>query len=184
MNFNYSLLSTPLDYDGSQLRELFPKSMGAPAGHAAIAFIGSCQVDLDHLVDSDDAHSGRPIYSPSMLHLILEFFGMNLWETVLLQRMLMVKASELLLQKGAEVTRSGDDIYMAHRKLSVSIATASRVSTLVHVGFNLDTAGTPVPTVALSELGFTAETFAVLLLDSFKSELECMWHARCKVWGV
>jgi uncharacterized protein len=69
-------------------------------------------------------------------------------------------------------------------KLSVSIATASLTSTLIHSGFNIETEGTPVPTVGLAELGIDVPGFAQNLLANYKAEVEDIWLARSKVRGV
>jgi hypothetical protein len=90
---------------------------------------------------------------------------------------------------GRRVTRRGDDLYLARAdgspgKLSVSIATASVTSTLIHTGFNIETAGTPVPTTGLAELSVDVPTFATTLLDRYAAEVEDIWRARCKVRAV
>jgi hypothetical protein len=125
-----------------------------------------------------------------MLHIIAEFFAGDLHLTVYRQRLLIVTAGELLAQMTDQpVTRRGDDLYLPRAdgtpgKLSVSIATSSATSTLIHTGLNITTEGTPVPTVGLAELGIDAETFATDLLQRYAAELQDIWLARCKVRAV
>jgi hypothetical protein len=69
-------------------------------------------------------------------------------------------------------------------KLSVSIATNSLTSTLIHTGFNIKTERTPVATVGLEELGVDAAKFGTELLQKYSEEAEDIWLARCKVRGV
>lgn len=173
-----------LDYDGTQLRELFARTMGCPAGNSAIVFRGACHVDVAHLVDSADALAQQPIHSDDMLHVIMEFFSVDLLATVYLQRLFMVCVLEELLGRGVPALRRGDDIFVDHRKFSVSIATASRVSTLIHVGMNISSRNTPLPTVALGDLAIEPWEFARHVLDRFSREVRSCWEARCKVWGV
>ncbi|MBI1879344.1 MAG: DUF366 family protein [Chloroflexi bacterium] len=69
-------------------------------------------------------------------------------------------------------------------KLSVSIATASPTSTLIHTGFNIETEGTPVPAVGLAELDVDVPAFAAELLRRYAAEVHDIWLARCKVRAV
>jgi hypothetical protein len=142
------------------------------------------------MVDIEDVKAKAPIFSPRMLHLILEFFDADLHTAVYRQRLLVVTAKELLEELTArQVTRRGDDLYLERAdgtpgKLSVSIATASATSTLIHTGFNVRTVGTPVPTVGLEELGVNEGEFAEKLLKLYSTETDDIWLARCKVRSV
>jgi uncharacterized protein len=159
-------------------------------GNAAVAFIGPCKVDLSEMVDLEDVVKEDPIYSPLMLHIIAEFFDGDLHQTVYRQRLLIVAAKELLeTLTERPVTRKGDDLYLPRTdgspgKLSVSIATASATSTLIHTGLNIQTEGTPVATVGLAELGVSVAAFATELLQRYSDEVEDIWLARCKVRAV
>jgi hypothetical protein len=170
-------------YDGHQLAPHWIYRQFDLMGDAAVAFVGPCHVDLSEMVDIEDVKAEAPIYSPKMLHVIAEFFSSELHTTVYRQRLLIVTAKELLERMtDRPVTGKGDDLYLpradgAPGKLSVSIATASATSTLIHTGFNVETEGTPVPTVGLAELG--AE-----LLRRYADEIEDIWLARCKVRAV
>jgi hypothetical protein len=142
------------------------------------------------MVDIEDVKAAAPIYSPLMVHVIAEFFESDLHQTVYRQRLLIVTAKELLetlIER--PVTRKGDDLYLQRAdgnpgKLSVSIATASATSTLIHTGFNIETEGTPVPTVGLAEFGIDVPTFASKLLYRYADEVQDIWLARCKVRAV
>jgi len=140
-----------ITYDGRQLAPHWIYCQLDLMGDAAVAFVGPCRVDLSEMVDIEDVKAAAPIYSPLMLHIIVEFFSGNLHQTVYQQRLLIVTAKELLeTMTERRVTRKGDDLYLPRDdgspgKLSVSIATASATSTLIHTGFNIETEGTPVP---------------------------------------
>lgn len=180
----------PITYDGRQLAPHWIYRQFDLMGDAVVAFMGPCQVALSEMVDIEDVKAAAPISSPLMLHVIAEFFSSDLHTTVYRQRLLVVTAKELLeTLTDRPVTRRGDDLYLPRAdgspgKLSVSIATASSVSTLIHTGLNIETAGTPVPTVGLAELGIDAYAFAAKLLQHYAAELEDIWQARCKVRGV
>lgn len=177
-------------YDGHQLAPHWIYRTFDLLGDAAVGFIGPCHVDLTEMVDLEDVKASAPIYSPLMLHIIIEQFGCDLHQTVYRQRLLIVTAKELLeTQTDRQVTRRGDDLYVpqadgAPGKLSVSIATASITSTLIHTGFNIRTDGTPVPTVGLEELEIDPIAFGKELLARYSSEIEDIWNARCKVRAV
>jgi hypothetical protein len=177
-------------YDGRQLAPHWIYRQFDLLGDAAVAFVGPCRVDLGEMVDLEDVKAEAPIYSPLMLHVIAEFFTGELHTAVYRQRLLVVTAKELLERRTERpVTREGDDLYLpradgSRGKLSVSIATASATSTLIHTGFNIETAGTPVPTVGLAELGVDPAAFGAELLRRYAAEVAEIWLARCKVRAV
>jgi hypothetical protein len=184
-------VSDPLiTYDGRQLAPHWLYRRFDLRGDAIAAFVGPCRVDLTEMVDIEDVKAQAPIYSPLMLHCIAVFFHMDLELAVYRQRLLIIQAKELLeVHTGQRVERRGDDLYLQRQdgtpgKLSVSIATASATSTLIHAGFNIQTEGTPVPTSGLAELGVDVVAFAQTLLLTYADEIQDIWLARCKVRAV
>jgi hypothetical protein len=180
-----------ITYDGYQLDPHWIYRQHGIQGDAAVAFIGPCSVSLSEMVDIEDVRKDAPIYSPLMLHVIAEFFDdLGLHATVYRQRLLIVAAKELLEElTGRRVRRDGDDLYLdraasGEGKLSVSIATSSVSSMLIHTGFNILTEGTPVPTVGLRELAVDPAAFGRELLARYAAELEDIYMARCKVRPV
>lgn len=179
-----------ITYDGHQLAPHWIYRQCDLMGNAAVAFVGPCELDLSEMVDIEDVKNVAPIYSPLMLHVIAEFFDGDLHQTVYRQRLLIVTAKEMLeRQVDRPITRKGDDLYLPRLdgqpgKLSVSIATSSVTSTLIHTGFNIETEGTPVLTVGLAELGIDAPAFADELLRRYAAEVQDIWLARCKVRSV
>lgn len=97
-------------------------------GDAIVAFVGPCKVDLSEMVDIEDVKAEAPIFSPLMLHCIVEFFQTDLELAVYRQRLLVITAKELIeALTGRTVQRKGDDLYLTRDdnssgKLSVSIA--------------------------------------------------------------
>lgn len=173
-------------YDGSQLSSLYAYRSFRVRGDSIVAFRGPCQVDLSEMVDVEDVLDMAPIWSEEMLHFIVEHFNDDLEKTVLRQRLLIAIIAEQLLISGISgLRRIGDDLYRERKKLSVSIATATRVSTMIHTGLNLSSRNTPVPTISLPELGLTdPEDFAARVMAAYAEETAGVRLARCKVRGV
>jgi hypothetical protein len=104
---------------------------------------------------------------------------------VLRQRLLARLAADLLREKGiADLVVRGNDVYVGAKKASVCVATRSPVSCLVHLGVNVRTEGTPVPTFGLFERGIEAEPFARELLSRYAREMADVQLAASKVRGV
>jgi hypothetical protein len=179
--------SKPLTYTGLELRPHWGLEQTKVYGSLLTAFIGPCEVPTGHLVDMEDRLASDMIRSASMLHVIGEFFGTTLEAGVLYQRLLMVWAERLLKEAGLPVVRSGDDLFVADQKLSVSIATVSPVSVLVHWGLNIDATGAPVKATGLNRLSWANSevlAFAKKLLTHYIGELEEIRIAQCKVRPV
>lgn len=182
-----AVLEERLTYDGGQLSSLWAFRTLGLQGDSIVVFRGPCRVETARLVDVADARAGARIYSPDMLHFIAEHFHLDLEKAVLCQRLLVVLVRELLSGHGYDVTRRGDDLYYRGRKLSVSIATLSSVSALIHLGLNVDASGAPVPAAGLLEMGFAEEAlpdFGRSVCEAYARELEEIYLARCKVRAV
>ena len=179
------LVKDKINYTGAELSSHFAYRRFDLSGDSLVAFCGACSVGLDEMVDLADVKDNAPIYSENMLHFIAEFFGGDLEKTVLRQRLLIsIIKDEIALLSGSDFVRRGDDIYDGEGKLSVSIATASPVSCMIHTGINISSKNTPVKTAALDDYGIDAYAFAQKVLSSFSDEISDIHHARCKVRGV
>ena len=179
-------INEEIKYIGSQLAPHWIYKNFHIQGDAIVAFIGECKVDLTEMVDIEDVINNEPIYSKSMLSFISEQFGIGLVEGVLRQRLLITIIKELLEEKGIFVVRQGDDLMIDNRKLSVSIATKSITSVLIHTGLNILSEGAPVKASGLkSELGIeNIEEFATEIMKRYAEELEDIVLASSKVRGV
>ncbi len=183
--FQTLFLEQTLKYDGTQLAPLWMYKHYDIQGNAMVSFIGPADVTLKHMVDVEDIKAQSPIYSESMVHFLAEFFDLDLEKTVFRQRLLMATVKEILEKKIHRVLdRQGDDIYDGDAKLSVSIATLSTLSTLIHAGINVSSRNTPVKTKGLLDYDVPPAAFAKEVLAAFKKELESSWLARCKVRSV
>lgn len=178
-------VADPIVYDGNQLRPHWIYRNFDLLGDAVVAFRGEVNVDLDHMVDLSDVKNREHIYSPEMLNFIIEHFHTNLPLAIYQQRMFMVAIKEELEQYELPITRMGDDLYVNRGKLSVSVATVSTVSSLIHVGLNIDTKGTPIKTAGLKELKINdLSSFAEAVMLRYKRDMESIEEARYKVRGI
>lgn len=177
-----------IKYIGSQLAPHWIYKNFNIKGNAIVAFIGECDVNLNHMVDIEDVINNEPIYSKSMLSIIEENFNATLTEMVYKQRLLVTITKELIEKKYPEVKirRSGDDLYIEDKKLSVSIATKSITSALIHFGLNINAIGAPIKAADLTkDVGIKdIKAFAIELLNTYKAEVEDINNAVCKVRGV
>lgn len=180
------LIDKDIKYIGSQLAPHWIYKNFKLQGDAIVAFIGECEVALTEMVDIEDVINNEPIYSKSMLSFITEQFNVNLVEGVFRQRLLICIIKELLEERGVFVVRNGDDLMIDGRKLSVSIATKSTTSILIHTGLNIVSEGAPVKASGLtSELGITdIKEFALEVMKRYSEELEDINLASTKVRGV
>lgn len=180
------LLEEEIAYTGAQLRSGWIEEVAGVSGDAAIAFLGSCDVSAGHMVDREDLDAGARIASPRMVHLIIEHPGIGLSQITVRQRLLMALAGEILNQHLGEalIQRKGDDLYLRGRKLSISVATTSPSSGLIHSGFNVRGEGAPVLAIGLEELGMEPKGFADRLLGAYRKEIEAAGQAAGKVKPV
>lgn len=187
MHFKY-VDDREIIYNGQQLRPHWIFEEFNLLGDSIVAFVGECTVKIDHMVDLEDVKDNSPIYSKKMLSFIIEHFGASLEEIVLRQRLFMCiiqDALNKLLNRNA-VLRDGDDLYFEGGKLSVSIATISPVSGLIHVGINIDSENAPVNAAGLlSEMNLNnTNDFAIQLLKSYTIEQQQIKNATYKVKPV
>lgn len=182
MNYQTKLLTSEITYTGSELRPQFVSEQLRAYGSGCVGFVGACEVPTEALVDLDDKRNERFIRAKSMLHFVEEVFDQNLELAVMRQRLMIACFAETLREKyGIDAKREGDDLFISARKLTVSIATASAVSTLIHFGVNIEDAGSPVASIGLAELNVDARALAELFLNNWQAEMQSMHQARCKV---
>lgn len=171
-----------ITYDGSQLQPHWIYRTFDLMDDSLVAFTGPARVELDHMVDLEDVKKKAPIASPRMLHFLGEWFHDSLDSAILLQHLFVCEIYESLLERGiGKLFRRGNDIYYDGRKFSVSIATRSQVSVLMHAAVNVETHGTPVPTSGLAELGIEPHAFAREITARFEADFRVWRAARVKV---
>ncbi|EKD50969.1 MAG: hypothetical protein ACD_62C00384G0005 [uncultured bacterium] len=176
----------PIKYDGTQLVSHFAYNHFNLLGDAIVSFMGPCDVKIDQLVDLEDVHQNAFIFSENMLHFIVEHFHDDLLLTIAWQRLLIdLIISEMKVDlPGGPWERRGDDIYDDVFKVSVSIATRSPVSCLIHTGINISSNNTPVLTKGLDDYHINPQALATGVMNRYRAEIESMRKARAKVRGV
>lgn len=175
-----------IPYTGAELRSHFIYDQFDILGDAAVAFIGSAKVDLNQMVDLEDVKQKKPIYSEKMVHFLIEHFETNLKQMVFCQRMLIALMLEEILKRTKKLSlrRAGDDLFDNEAKLTVSIATATPVSSVIHTGINISSRNTPVLTKGLEDYSIDPKDFAETILQSYQREIVSIQKAVCKVRGV
>ncbi len=180
-------LNEEMKYDGTQLAPHFIYKNYNIMGDAIISFIGPCEVKLTEMVDIEDVVNNEPIYSEKMLHFICEIFNSDLIRGVYMQRLLVTTIKEQLEMKyNKSLIRNGDDLFKNNGKLSVSIATKSPTSVLIHTALNITTDNTPVKAAGLqTDFNITdIEQFAKDVLNAYNEEVNDIYLATTKVRGV
>jgi hypothetical protein len=176
-------LEAPLAYDGTAIVSHWAFEQHGLQGDSAVAFTGPCEVKLSEMADLADVRAKAPIFSKQMLHLIIEHFGLDLHAAVWRQRLLVATLQDEVHRRSGKVCldRRGNDLFEGGRKLNVSIAAPTPVSSKIHLGVNVVSDGTPVPTVGLKDLGIDAESLGRCLLERYAAECQDAWLDRCKV---
>ena len=177
------LIDQEIPYTGRELSVHWIYKTFGIQGNACVAFCGPCDVKKDQLVDLEDVIGDKFIFSQKMLHFLVEIFDPNLEKAVLRQRLFMslIKDELDLRVHYPTFIRVGDDIYEGEAKVTVSIATASPVSTLMHVGVNIDSRNTPLLTMGLTDYKIDPFDFARSILEKFERELSGIQRATTKV---
>lgn len=170
-------------YDGSQLRAHWLLDRFTLVGDAVVAFRGPCSVKADEIADLEDL-DGPGIAADDMVHFVWESFAAtDLLLAVHRQRLFAAQVREVVQQlaPSTKVSRTGDDLYVGDGKLSISIATVSPVSSLMHFAVNASPGGAPVAIASLSQLGVEPGAFAAAVLTRVSDEQASIQSARAKV---
>lgn len=172
-------------YNGYQIRSRWAYKTFGFKGDNIVSFIGECDIAPKYMVDLEDLEKGARIYSPLMLHFIIEHFDLGLDKAILYQRLLSTIIKEIIERKIRRLlVRDGDDLFDGRAKLSISIATQTPVSSKIHFGINIETQGTPVLTKGLKDYKIQPGWLAREAMRNYAKELSMIAHARTKVKWV
>lgn len=179
-------IDNEIKYEGWQLCPHWIYKNFKLQGDAIVAFVGECEVKLTEMVDIEDVINNEPIYSKLMLSFISEQFNVGLVEGVFRQRLLICKIKEALEKRGFSVTRDGDDLFFDNKKLTVSIATKSATSILIHTGVNIISEGAPIKASGLqSNMKISdIKNLAQEIMVQYSEEIDDIVMASTKVRGV
>jgi uncharacterized protein len=182
-----NFISKKFTYDGSQLQPLYAYMNHGILGNSVISWVGPCDISFANMKDGEDLLEKSEIRGSNMLHFIIEIFQKDLFSGVVCQRLFAsivhqyLEKKALKALKGELLTREGDDIYWGEKKLSISIASCSPVSTQIHFAVNISTKNTPVKTTSLEELKLDPKKVAEDLMALWKEEFISMHMATQKV---
>lgn len=187
MSLLTKFLPEKITYTG---HELSPHWIAGKTGEfrsSIVAFRGPCTVSTGEMVDMEDRFQGAHIQASEMLHFLGEWFDGDLNLAIARQRLFIAGFADLVrarltADKAHGISRRGNDLYFQEKsKLSVSIVTATPVSSLFHFGVNVDFSGAPVKAAGLNELGLDVAELANATLALWAEEWAGMEKARCKV---
>ena len=181
-------LEGEIPYTGHELKPAWIARRTGVFQSSIVAFRGPCRVDTAEMVDLEDRFQAARIEAGEMLHFLGEWFDNSLELAIARQRLFIAGFGELVaarLPAGRRVLRRGNDLYVSGEgepaKLSVSIVTATPVSTLFHFGVNIDASGAPVRATGLGALRLDVAELATAALTLMAEEWAGMEKARCKV---
>ena len=175
-----------IKYTGKELSPHWILSKFKLYGDSIVSFAGEVEVPIDNMVDVEDRINNEPIYAKSMLNFIIEHFDYSIKEIALAQILFIQSIREVFLDDyNVNLKRDGDDLFYEGRKLSVSIATKSIVSGLIHTALNIDCTGAPVKASDLKEIGIKdIKILAQKIMKRYSDNIEKINFAITKVKGV
>ncbi|HEC78788.1 MAG TPA: DUF366 family protein [candidate division WOR-3 bacterium] len=179
----HRFITDDITYTGEQLHSNFAYTTFGIIGDSIISFCGKCNVKLKAMIDLEDLKAGKSIYSEMMLHFIIEHYETDLEKAVLRQLLFTCIVKDRmneLLEKDI-IRRRGSDLFEGDAKLSISIATITPISSLIHFGINITSKNTPVKTKGLEDYSIDAVEFADSIMDRYVKEHKGIELARCKV---
>lgn len=175
-----------IKYTGKELSPHWIMTNFKLVGDSIVAFVGEVDVPIENMVDVEDYINNEPIYAKSMLNFIIEHFNYSIREIAMAQILLIQSIKEVFLEEyNITLTRKGDDLFWNERKLSVSIATKSIISGLIHTALNIDCSGAPIKASDLNEIGIkNIEVLAEQIMKKYSENIEKINYALTKVRGV
>lgn len=175
-----------IKYTGKELSPHWILSTFKLYGDSIVSFIGEVDVPIDNMVDVEDRINNEPIYAKSMLNFIIEHFDYSIKEIALAQILFIQSVKEVFFDDyNINLKREGDDLFYEGKKLSVSIATKSIVSGLIHTALNIDCTGAPIMASDLNKIGIQdIKTLAKKIMKRYSNNIEKINFAITKVKGV
>jgi len=144
-------------YDGTQIDSKWALRKFGILGNSVVYWRGP--MNVKKVIDIEDKLLKRDIRGKDVLHFKIELFDApDIRMAYMRQRILVVVAKEFLEDiTGKKIKRVGDDLYYNDGKLSVSIATVSLSSELIHFGINITSSGVPkgLKVSSLDDLGLS-----------------------------
>ncbi|MFO7967892.1 MAG: DUF366 family protein [Archaeoglobaceae archaeon] len=135
---DWVFIDSELGYDGSQIKSLWAYCEAGVKEDSIISFVGSCEIDGDAQVDLEDMVLQEKIYSPKMLHFIIEHFDEVSLRLIRTRQRFLAYLIQEIINEERKVSRKGDNLFWNGKKLTISMATISPVSAKIHFGVNVE----------------------------------------------
>lgn len=148
---DWVFIDSELGYNGSQIKSLWAYREAGIKEDSIISFIGSCDTQEDSQVDFGGVVLQEKIYSPKMVHFIVEHFDEVSLRLVCTRQRFLACLVQELIEEDCKVSRKGNDLFWNGEKLTVSSATISPVSAKIHFGVNVESEDY----ASLQEMGFS-----------------------------
>lgn len=182
----YKYVEESIDYTGAQLTSHFAYANFGIPGDSIIAFCGGCEIPPEYMVDIEDVRDNSRISSELMLHFIIEHHETDLGKIILRQIIFAVLVQEEINkhQGSRVVERRGSDIYDQDAKVSISVATVTPMTSLIHFGVNISSRNAPVKVKGLEDYNIIPREFAECVMKRYLEEYDHCERARYKVKWV
>ncbi len=148
---DWVFIDSELGYDGSQIKSLWAYREAGLKEDSIISFVGSCDVNGDVQVDFEDVVLQEKMYSPKMLHFVVEHFDEVSLRLICARQRFLTCLVQDFLDEECKISREGDNLFWNGKKLTVSTATISPVSAKIHFGVNVESDDY----ASLQEMGFS-----------------------------
>lgn len=185
-------------YKGNQLSPMFVYNETKGVANIVL-FRGPMSLNSNDLVDAEDKVNNDSIHSRDAINIIAELPFVDLVGGVALQRIMIRKIVDVLQSMVSNVywLIDGDDIKFCkapvsqpdYKKLSVSIATKTATSVLIHIGLNIFAgqnapafAGSLIDIVNVLEKDEKVYEFMRNIADAITIELNDIYEASMKVY--
>uniref|UniRef100_A9A9H0 DUF366 family protein n=1 Tax=Methanococcus maripaludis (strain C6 / ATCC BAA-1332) TaxID=444158 RepID=A9A9H0_METM6 len=136
-------------YSGEEIEPLWAFKTFDVQKDSIVGFIGPMNVKIENMKDLKDVKEEKdiaiPIQSSEAINFIVEHFdNPDLKMTYLRQRILVLIAKDVIENhSNLKLKKSGDDLYLDEKKLSVCIACRGISSGKIHLGINIKSDSVP-----------------------------------------
>lgn len=135
---DWVFIDSELGYDGSQIKSLWAYREAGVKEDSIISFIGSCNIQGDAQVNLENVVLQEKIYSPKMVHFIVEHFDEVSLRLICTRQRFLACLVQELIDNDSQVSRKGDNLFWNGKRLTVSNPTISPVSAKIHFGVNVE----------------------------------------------
>ena len=152
-------------------------------GDSIVVSRGMLRIEHKYLIDLMDRKRGITLPDGEMLHFIIEHFGDDLEKGILRQSILIGIACNKISHriKGKRILRWGDDIFDEDRRITLTSATITLVSSKIHLGICIRS-DENTGFVGTEELGIDADELGEVICNQYMADMkrlaEKCWRMR------